>query len=118
MTTEAYIPEAGISMTETALRHIQKELAKHPESNGIRLFLQTSGCSGYMYETQLASAPEGDDESILIGENVTLYVPRKDLAVLKGTRIDFVTRGLNSMFLFENPNATGECGCGESFSVS
>ncbi len=118
MTTQAYSPQADICVTEAAMRHIQKELSKHPHSAGIRLYLRTSGCSGYMYETALVNEPDAEDEAIDLNAQVTLFVPRKDLPALKGTRMDFVTQGLNSMFRFDNPNATGECGCGESFSVS
>lgn len=118
MSTAEFNPQLGVSFTEAAIKHIRKELSKHPESKGIRLYLETSGCSGYMYETELVSDEKEEDDIFTIAEGVVLYVPRKDMAVLKGTEVDFVTRGLNSMFHFNNPNATGECGCGESFSVS
>ncbi len=43
---------------------------------------------------------------------------RQGLAFVDGTDIDFQRQGLNASFVFRNPNATGECGCGESFTVS
>ncbi len=49
---------------------------------------------------------------------MTVYVSSTDLTMVGGTEIDFVTQGINSMFEFRNPNATAECGCGESFAVN
>ena len=118
MSLETFDPKVEITLTDSAVAHIQKELSKKPENKGFRLFLETSGCSGFMYETALCSAPESDDRVFDINETLSLFVPNKDLPVLNGTVIDFITVGLNSMFQFRNPNVTGECGCGESFSVT
>jgi iron-sulfur cluster assembly protein len=46
-----------------------------------------------------------------------VYVDPASLAAIDGTRIDLVRSGLNESFRFENPNVSGECGCGESFTV-
>ena len=70
-----------------------------------------------MYETELAEGPSSDDQTFTVGE-LDVYIPKKDLPLLNGTEIDYVTVGLNSTLQFKNPNVTGECGCGESFSVS
>ena len=118
MTIATFDPKVSISMTDTAATHIQKELSKLPEKNGLRLFLETSGCSGFMYETALTAGPESEDKVFFINETLNLYVPNKDLPLLNGTEIDFITVGLNSMFQFTNPNVKGECGCGESFTVT
>lgn len=115
---ETFTPQqVGVTMTPTAIDHVRKQLAKRPEAKGIRLAVRKSGCSGYMYETDWVESPEPDDELFQMDTDVTVYVRRKDLPVINGTEIDFITQGLNSMFQFRNPNATGECGCGESFSV-
>lgn len=117
MSVETFEPSQAISITESARKHIISEIAKSDENYAFRLFLQTSGCSGFMYQTELASAPKENDLVIAV-EGFNIFVPSKDLAVLNGTEIDFVTMGLNSMLQFRNPNVTGECGCGESFSVT
>jgi iron-sulfur cluster assembly protein len=121
MKTEHFTPKVSISMTPSAIMHITSEKAKNPKAIGIRLYLETSGCSGYMYETEWVEA-EGDkaptnEDEIFQQDGVQLYVSRKDLPILNGTLIDYVTQGLNATFQFKNPNATAECGCGESFSV-
>lgn len=118
MTLDTYIPQVGISISEAARIHIGKALANDTSKKGMRLFLQTSGCSGFMYETELRDGPAADDTTFQIDSDLSIYVPNKDLPLLNGTEIDFVTEGLNSMFQFKNPNVTGECGCGESFSVT
>lgn len=118
MTLNIHEPNLGISLSKTALEHIMKELDKKPSKKGFRLFLQTSGCSGFMYETELTEGPESDDTVFQVDPNLDVYIPNKDLPLLNGTQVDFVTVGLNSMFQFKNPNVTGECGCGESFSVT
>lgn len=118
MSIQTFDPTVGVSVSETAIKHIQSELGKAPDMKGFRLYLETSGCSGFMYETELTDGPKDGDQVFPISEGLDLYVPEKDLAVLNGTEIDFIKVGLNSMFQFKNPNVTGECGCGESFSVT
>lgn len=118
MTAEAFTPTVGVSMTPSAVDHVRQQLAKHPGALGIRLAVKKSGCSGFMYETEWVSEPGSDDEIFQIADGAAVYVARKDLPVVNGTEIDFITKGLNSMFQFRNPNATAECGCGESFSVT
>ena len=122
MTIEQFNPNVKVTMSETAIKHSRKEIAKAAGCQGIRLTLETSGCSGYMYEISFVNKEEAkdqqdSDQTFEIAEGVTLYVKKQHLPILNGTEIDFITRGLNSMFQFNNPNATAECGCGESFSV-
>lgn len=117
MTISTFEPSQSISVSASAAEHIKKEIDKKGGDKAFRLYLQTSGCSGFMYETQLVDDAEDGDISFE-QYGFTFLVPAKDLAVLAGTEVDFVTVGLNSMFQFKNPNVTGECGCGESFSVT
>jgi iron-sulfur cluster assembly protein len=50
-------------------------------------------------------------------QGIKLYVDRASFPALDGTRVDFVRKGLNESFQFQNPNVKAECGCGESFTV-
>lgn len=118
MTAEAFTPTVGVSMTPSAVKHVHSQLSKHPGAHGIRLAVKKSGCSGFMYDIEWVSEPQDDDQVFQIAENIAVYVRRKDLPVVNGTEIDFITKGLNSLFQFRNPNATAECGCGESFSIT
>ena len=117
MTIETYEPQAAVQISEPALQHIERELGKNPDKTAFRLFLRTSGCSGYMYETELVDSPAEEDE-VFEFHGIKVFIPKQDLPILTGTEIDFIKVGLNSMFQFRNPNVTGECGCGESFSVT
>ena len=117
MTIETFDPKQAVTLSDTALAHIRKEITAVGGNKSFRLYLQTSGCSGYMYETELVDAAQ-DEDQVFEFDDVRVLVPNKDLAVLNGTIVDFVKVGLNSMFQFRNPNVTGECGCGESFSVT
>lgn len=116
MTAEVFTPSVGVTMTPSAVAHVRKQLRKQPEAKGIRLAIKKSGCSGFKYETQWVEETTSDDEVFTV-DGVDIYVRREHLPIVNGTEIDFITQGVNSMFHFRNPNATAECGCGESFTV-
>ncbi len=60
----------------------------------------------------------GDDDLLMqLADDVRLFVDRASLPILRGTTVDFVREGLNSVLRFGNPNAQDHCGCGESFSI-
>jgi len=57
------------------------------------------------------------NDQVIEQDGVKLVIDESSLAFVDGTEIDFARQGLNSAFVFRNPNVTGECGCGESFTV-
>ena len=117
MSVQTFDPsQASITMTDAALVHTQRQLAKVGAS-ALRLATKKSGCSGYMYVVEYVDAPTSADTRFRISEDVSVYVDRASLPLVQGTEIDYVTEGLNSFIKFNNPNAQAECGCGESFSV-
>jgi iron-sulfur cluster assembly protein len=91
-------------------------LGKHPAAQGVRFGIKRTGCSGFGYTVDLASEVTGDDRVFDL-DGIRLVVDAKALPFVDGTRIDYAREGLNAAFVFHNPNATGECGCGESFTV-
>ena len=107
--------EIDISMSDAAVRHVLGQQSDAAQI--LRLSLTESGCSGYMYELDYVAEPAAEDRPVQIRPNLTLYVASEHLLLLQGTRIDYVTEGLNSLVKFNNPNAQSECGCGESFSI-
>ena len=121
MTVQSFDP-AGLkaslqlTMTASAVQHFKRQLARSSEQ-GVRLYLQESGCSGYMYRIELVSAGEPTDIKLAVAADLDLYVAEDACAILQGTEIDFKKDGLNELIKFNNPNVTGECGCGESFVV-
>lgn len=117
MTVQTFQPgQTQFHLTEAANQQARREIAR-ASAHGIRLNLDESGCSGFMYELDFVDEPREGDQHFQI-EGVDLYVPEKWLTMLNGLVIDYVTEGVNSLFKFSNPNATAECGCGESFTIS
>lgn len=106
----------NITMTKTAIGHFKRQLEASSEK-AVRLFIEESGCSGYMYRVDLVSEPSQGDITIQLDNAPTLYVQSTALGILKGTEIDYKTEGLSQLVKFNNPNVTAECGCGESFVV-
>lgn len=118
MSAETVTPVTGVTMTEEAIEHTRRQIEKNPQVAGVRLAVKKSGCSGYKYEVQWVEQPEEVDLVFQPSDDVKLFVRHDDLPIVNGTEIGFIREGLNAMFAFRNPNATAECGCGESFAVS
>ena len=106
----------AIALTPAALERVRQFLATEPGALGLRFGVKRTGCSGWGYEVELArDARTGD--SVSEQDGVRVYVDAASLAMVDGTTIDFVRKGLNHEFVFENPNAAAACGCGESFTT-
>jgi len=84
----------------------------------VRLRKRESGGTGYAYGLELVDDNLPDDIVLYPNEPVRLAVAPDALKILRGTEIDYVAEGVNSVVKFNNPNVVAECGCGESFSVS
>lgn len=106
----------SISITTAANDRMRHFLEAAPDAAGVRFGVKRTGCSGFAYVVDLAEAL-ADGDHVLDVDGVPLIVNDKNLAMVEGTVIDFQRQGLNASFVFHNPNATGECGCGESFTV-
>jgi iron-sulfur cluster assembly protein len=105
-----------ISITPVANQRMRQFLAQTPTAAGVRFGVKRTGCSGFAYVVDLADGLGTDDRLVEI-DGVPVVVDQKSLPLVDGTVIDFQRNGLNASFVFHNPNATGECGCGESFTV-
>jgi len=106
----------GITVTEAAAAHVSKNLQKRGAGLGIRVGVRTSGCSGMAYVLEYVDE-EVPQDNVYEGFGVKVYVDPKSLVYLEGKELDFIKEGLNEGFEFKNPNASAECGCGESFTV-
>lgn len=106
----------NISMTERAMSQTRKWLSK-TGGIGLRLSTKETGCSGLEYVIDIIYEVNPTDLISRIDNHVTVYIDSQAFAFLKGSKLDYVQDGLNYKFIFENPNATGVCGCGESFTV-
>ena len=106
----------AITLTNSAANRVQAFLANRGKGVGLRLGVKTSGCSGMAYVLEFADIIN-DDDSVFEDKDVKVIIDKKSLVYLDGTELDFVKEGLNEGFKFNNPNASNECGCGESFNV-
>lgn len=109
-----------IKITEKAAAQINTLLAKAPEgTQGVRLTVKSTGCSGNSYKMEYVKAGEAltNDEKFEQSQ-AAVYIPKMYSWMLFGMTIDYITDELgNSRFDFINPNETARCGCGESFTV-
>jgi iron-sulfur cluster assembly protein len=106
----------GVSLTEAAARHVQSQLDGRGKGLGIRLGVTTTGCSGMAYVLEFVDE-QSEEDQLFEEHGVKVYIDPKSMVYLDGIELDFVKEGLNEGLQFRNPNAAGECGCGESFTV-
>ena len=118
---EQQAPATGFSMTltERAAEEVQKFIAQEQvpvESAGLRVSVLPGGCSGFKYSLNIEERALEDD--VVHGVNgVRVFVDGFSAQYLTGVTIDYVTSMQGSGFTFTNPNATGGCGCGTSFTA-
>lgn len=110
--------DSEIKISEKAAKEILRIMIENkiPETYGLRIGVKGGGCSGLTY-TLGFDAEEKEGDMVINQEEIRLFVDGKSLFYLSGTTLDF-SDGLNGKgFIFNNPNATKTCGCGESFSA-
>lgn len=105
-----------IQITPNAQRRMREFLARRPDAVGVRFGVRSRGCSGFGYVVEIADAAGSGDTTVQVA-GIPLIVDAQSLPLIDGTVIDFQRQGLNTQFVFANPNAKGGCGCGESFTV-
>ncbi len=113
------VPTFTVDVTENAATEIKKFLAGEeglPETAGLRVRVVPGGCSGFQYSLNIEEASRQGDHT-LDAHGIRLFVDMFSAQYLNSVRIDYVTNMMGSGFTFENPNATGGCGCGSSFTA-
>jgi iron-sulfur cluster assembly protein len=112
-------PEIELNVTDSAIAEIKKFLAGEddlPDTAGLRVRVVPGGCSGFQYSLNIEEESKPGDY-LVERQDVTLFVDMFSAQYLNGITIDHTTNMMGSGFTFENPNATGGCGCGTSFSA-
>jgi iron-sulfur cluster assembly protein len=108
---------AAIILTPAAEQRIAELMARAPEGAiGVKLSTPRRGCSGLAYSVDYVSEENALDEKITTPGG-TFYVDGGSILYLIGSRMDWREDDFAAGFVFENPNAKGACGCGESFTV-
>jgi iron-sulfur cluster assembly protein len=105
----------AIEITDRAVTQIQKQAQKRtPEPKGLRVGIRGGGCTGFAYLFEWSDTEPRPEDNVFEKGGVRVFVDPKSLKFLDGTTLDFVTGIMGHGFKFINPNAKGECGCGES----
>ena len=108
---------AALTLTPTAEARIAALMAKAPEgAAGVKLSTPKRGCSGLAYSVDYVTDPDPLDERIATPGG-DLYVDAGSVLYLIGSTMTWVEDDFTAGFVFDNPNAKGACGCGESFTV-
>lgn len=108
---------AALNLTASAEQRIADLMASAPEGTvGVKLSTPRRGCSGLAYSVDYLPAADPMDERIPTGGG-DLYVDAGSVLYLIGSTMDWVEDDFTAGFVFNNPNAKGACGCGESFTV-
>jgi iron-sulfur cluster assembly protein len=112
----------AIKLTTKASGELKTLMGKEVESKrltaqaALRLMVQGGGCSGFTYRMGFDEAQKPGDRVFEV-EGIKVLVDEKSYLYLNGTEIDFQDGLMGRGFVFNNPNATGTCGCGQSFNA-
>ena len=112
-------PTVALNVTEPAAAEIKKFMTSEeglPETAGLRVRVVPGGCSGFQYSLNIEEESRQGD-FVLDEKGVRLFVDMFSAQYLNGVQIGYVTNVTGSGFTFTNPNATGSCGCGSSFTA-
>ncbi|HEX5706035.1 MAG TPA: iron-sulfur cluster assembly accessory protein [Pyrinomonadaceae bacterium] len=113
------IPTMTLNVSTAAAAEISKFMAGEeglPETAGLRVRVVPGGCSGFQYSLNIEEESRQGDH-VIDSNGVRLFVDMFSAQYLNGVEIDYVTNMMGSGFTFTNPNATGGCGCGSSFTA-
>ena len=107
-----------ISLTENAALRIKEIMSKDEnKSVGVRVGVKSGGCAGMSYIMEYAKEINPNDE-VIEDKGVKVFIDPGAIMYLLGTEMDYKKEELSSSFVFNNPNETERCGCGESFKIS
>jgi iron-sulfur cluster assembly protein len=122
-TTAASVPAPGstpaskhVEVTPKAVRKIREAFAREGVAGGLRLGVLGGGCSGLSYQFKFANAPRANDH-VFEFDGVSVFVDPKSMVFLDGMTLDWTDSLIQSGFVFNNPHAQKNCGCGTSFSA-
>ena len=106
-----------ITLSNQAAIRIKEIMSKdHENSTGIRIAVKSGGCAGMSYIMEYAKEARPTDE-VIEDKGVKVFIDPAAVIYLLGTEMDFKKDEFSSSFVFNNPNETERCGCGESFKV-
>lgn len=112
------IAASPINVTAVAASEVRRYMEEQgaSEQAGLRVGVLPGGCSGFQYGLNIEDEP-AEDDLVVEAMGLRLFVDPFSMQYLAGTEIDYVSTFQGSGFTFNNPNASGGCGCGSSFTV-
>tara|TARA_Y100000816_G_scaffold109394_1_gene76386 strand:+ start:374 stop:709 length:336 start_codon:yes stop_codon:yes gene_type:complete len=107
-----------IKLSDKAAQRI-KQIMSSAEKNaiGVRVSVKSGGCAGMSYVMEYSKEINPNDE-VIEDKGVKVFIDAAAVIYLLGTEMDYKKEEFSSSFVFNNPNETERCGCGESFKVS
>jgi iron-sulfur cluster assembly protein len=104
---------AVISMTDAAAERVREIVETREGASGVRVGIKKGGCAGMEYTVDLVTEPDPKDDHVL-HHGAHVWVAPEAALFLLGTEMDFEVTKLRTGFVFNNPNQSSACGCGES----
>lgn len=116
----AEAPRVELELTAEAAVEVRKFFETEgldADSAALRVSVLPGGCSGFEYGLEVEENPAEEDDFCVVSQGIRLLIDPFSAQYLAGVHIGYHSSFKGSGFTFENPNATGSCGCGTSFSV-
>jgi iron-sulfur cluster assembly accessory protein len=104
-------------LSTSAENQIDQLLSNNPNAKGLKIGLNTKGCAGLSYTMEYVIDENIKGCELVNDYKFPLYIENNAIMLVIGTEMDFVKEEFGERFVFNNPNQTSECGCGESFHV-
>ena len=110
---------SSVELSEQAIAELKKIKNENDFADdvGLRIGVKGGGCSGFSYVMEFDEDEPAEVDEIIDIEGIAIYVDKKSMLYLDGIKIDFHEDLMQRGFVFQNPNASGTCGCGSSFGV-
>ena len=106
-----------LSLTDAAAERVREIMAAREGATGLRVGVKNGGCAGMSYTMEIAQEIR-PGEDVVEDKGVRVIVDPKAVLFLLGTQMDYEIGKLSSGFVFNNPNQTSACGCGESVAIT
>ncbi|MFS2326616.1 Fe-S cluster assembly scaffold SufA [Brucella sp. H1_1004] len=106
-----------LTLTDAASARVSEIMASREGALGIRVGVKKGGCAGMEYTIDLVTEPKAGDDCVE-KDGAKVYIAPEAVLFLLGTQMDFEVTTLRTGFVFNNPNQTSACGCGESVELT
>ena len=108
----------SITLTEKAKDKVKEILLDQPETfAGLRIQVVGGGCSGFQYRMGFDKNFNDQSDSVFEFDGLKIFIDKSSLLYMDGAEVDYIEGLHGAGFKFNNPNVSGSCGCGSSFSV-